>query len=174
MPDKQKIIIPDAQVIIDLHRIALWSPVVHAFDVGVTPVILNESLFYKDSQGARKPILLRKDIDAQLIREIQTTVDQLAALHGLLKPTIQSPLDPGELEAIAFLKSQKKDDYIFCSGDALAVKYVGALGLRYRSISLQKLLEQKNIKVILENKYSDGIFQKMLNEGFRDSTFLLR
>lgn len=174
MVSKQKIIIPDAQVIIDLHTQALWRSVIHAFDVGVTPVILKESIFYRDLQGVRQPIMLSKDIEAQLVKEIPANIGQLITLNELLIPTIQAPLDAGELEAIAFLKSQENDDYIFCSGDALAVKYIGALGLRHRSVSLEKLLAQKNIKAHLENKYSERIFQKMLSEGFRDSEFLLR
>ncbi len=175
MASKQlKIILPDAQVIIDLFRNSLWRQIVEAFDIGVTPIILQESQFYKDSYGKKQSICLKNDIAVKSIREIETSIEQIEHLHSLLQPNIHSPLDDGELEAIAFLKSQKHDDYLFCSGDALAVKYVGALGLRHRSISLQKLLEQKNIKIKLEPKYSDDIFQKMLNEGFRDSPFLLR
>ncbi len=174
MAIKQKIILPDAQVIIDLHRTSLWRHITQTFDIGVTPIILQESRFYRDISGNRKPIDLQSDIKGKLIREIKTSIEQIQLLHTLLHPNIQSPLDAGELEAIAFLKSQKLEEHLFCSGDALAVKYLGALGLRQRSISLQKLLEQKGIKTNLEPKYSDSLFQKMLNEGFRDAQFLLK
>lgn len=175
MPTKQlKVIIPDAQVIIDLHRISLWKHVIKTFDIGITPIILQESCFYKDDCGKKQPIWLKGDIEAKSIREIETSIDQITFLYALLQPNMQSPLDAGELEAIAFLKSQKLDEHLFCSGDALAVKYMGALGLRHRSISLQKLLEQRGIKTKLEHKYSDNVFQKMLDEGFRDAQFLLR
>jgi hypothetical protein len=174
MAKQLKIIIPDAQVVIDLHRVSLWKPVTQAFAIGVTPIILQESRFYKDDQGQKHPIHLQNDIAAKLIREIETSIEQIKLLHSLLLPTIHSPLDEGELEAIAFLKSQKQDDYLFCSGDALAIKYIGALGLKHRAISLQKLLEQRNIKARLERKYSDHVFEKMVGEGLRDAHFLLR
>ena len=175
MPLKKKIIIiPDAQVIIDLYRIALWGHVTHSFDIGVTPIIIMESRFYRDASGAKQPICLMQEIESKTIQKIETSIEQITLLHDLLRSGMQHPLDAGELEAIAFLKSQKLDDYIFCSGDALAIKYIGALGLRHRAISLQKLLEKRSIKAKLEHKYSDSVFQMRLNEGFRDAKFLLK
>ncbi len=171
---RSKIIIPDAQVIIDLHRLSLWKHVIRTFDIGITPIIVQESRFYKDSQEKKIPILLKDDIEAKSIRVIETSMGQIAHLYTFFHPNIQSPLDPGELEAIAFLKSQKVDDHLFVSGDALAIKYIGALGLRHRSISLQKLFELRGIKAKLEHKYYDSRFQTMLDEGFRDSQFLIR
>jgi hypothetical protein len=174
MADKRsKIIIPDAQIIIDLHSSSLWKHIIQTFNIGITPIIVQESRFYKDGQGKKMPILLKDAIEAKSIRAIKTSVEQIAHLYTFLHPNIQSPLDPGELEAIAFLKSQKTDDHIFVSGDALAIKYIGALGLRHRSISLQKLFEQRGIKTKLEHKYSESRFQTMLDEGFRDSQFLI-
>lgn len=175
MPPKQvKIIIPDAQVIIDLHRASLWKHVIQTFDIGITPIILQESRFYKDVSGVRHPISLESDVLETRIRVIETSIKQIDCLYKLLHPNIQDPLDNGELEAIAFLKSQKTDDYFFCTGDALAIKYLGALGLRHRSISLQKLFDQRAIQSKLEYKYSEKMFQKMLDEGFRDAGFLLK
>ncbi len=87
MADKRsKIIIPDAQIIIDLHSLSIWKHVIQTFNIGITPIIVQESRFYKDGQGKKMPILLKEAIEAKSIRAIETSMEQIAHLYTFLHP----------------------------------------------------------------------------------------
>ena len=169
-----KIILLDAQAIIDLHALSLWKRLTHACDIGITSIIKREARFYKNEEGQKQAIVLKPEIDAK-IREIEVSNEDILALGRALNSSFLPSLDDGELEAIAFLYcSKEKQRYRFCSADGLAIKCLGALGLRHHSISLEKLFEQLSINHNLPQRYSNSFFEKMLGEGFRDSHLYLQ
>lgn len=174
-PTPTKIILLDAQAIIDLHSWSLWRRLTHACDIGVTSIIKREVKFYKDRQGQKRTIGLKTEVDAGLIREIEVSNEDVLSLGRTLSSSFLPSLDEGELEAIAFLYSSKRENqYRFCSADGLAIKCLGAIGLRHLSISLEELFEKQCINVKLPQRYSKGFFEKMLGEGFRDSHLYLQ
>ncbi len=169
------IILLDAQVIIDLHAWSLWKRLNHACIIGVTSIIKREARFYKDGQGQKQSIVLKPDIEAGLIREIEVANKDVSSLGGVLNPNFLPSLDVGELETIAFLYcSNQKNQYHFCSADGLAIKCLGAIGLRQHAISLEDLFDQLRINFALPQKYSKVFLKKMLGEGFRDSHLYLQ
>jgi len=170
-----KIILLDAQAIIDLHSWTLWKRLTHNCEVGVSSIIRQESRFYKNAQGHKLPIDLQPDIEASKVLQIEVASEKMKALVKKLNPAFLPALDEGELEAIAFLFGlEPKDPYYFCTADGLAIKCLGALGLRNRSLSLEELFKQLRITYFLPPKYSKAFFDKMLQEGFRDGHLYLR
>jgi hypothetical protein len=164
----------DAQAIIDLHTWSLWKRLIHACHIGVTSIIKREARFYKDVQGHKHSIDLKKEIETGLIKEIEVSNEAVVSLGRILNPSFLPSLDEGELEAIAFLYSLKqKNLYRFCSADGLAIKSLGAIGLRHHSISLEEVLNKQRINLNLPQKYSKAFFEKMLGEGFRESHLYL-
>lgn len=164
-----KIILLDANAIIELHQLALWKPVIHSCHIAITPIIRRESRFYKDQQGQKKPIDLSQDIADQKVEEILVPLETFNSLQGVLNNFFLQGIDEGEREAIAFLyKNKQKDLYLFCTADMLAIKCLGVLGLRYQGISMQALLEKINNKANKQT-HSKQLFEKLLNEGFQEA-----
>ena len=170
-----KIVLLDAQAIIDLHSWSLWKRLVQSCDIGVSPIIKQEAKFYKDNHEQKKTINLNPDIEAKRIHEIDVASASISSLVAKLSPSFLPALDDGELEAIGFLDSlQRKEPYYFCTADRLAIKCLGALGLRQRSLSLEELFIQHKIAHSLPQHYSKSFFDKMLQEGFRDQCLYIK
>lgn len=165
-----KITLLDAQAIIDLHSWSLWKRLTHACDIAITSIIKREAKFYKDEQGQKQAIDLNPEIEAGVIKEIEVSNQEALSLREVLKPAFLPSLDAGELEAIAFLHhARQKNQYRFCSADGLAIKSLGAIGLRHQSISLGEIFGELRINFNLPHRYSKIFSEKMLVEGFRDS-----
>lgn len=165
-----RIFLLDAQAVIDLHAWSLWMRLTHSCQIALSSVIKQEVRFYKDQQGQKQPIQLETDISTQRIEILEVSSDKVASLVSILNPAFLPALDEGELEAIAFLYSLRpKEPYYFCTADGLAIKCLGALGLRHCSLSLEALFTLVKINHPLPPRYSKAYFDKMLQEGFRDS-----
>lgn len=148
---------------------------IHACDIAITSIIKREAKFYKDEQGQKQPIDLRPEIEAGLIKEVEVPDQEIFSFREILSPSFLPSLDAGELEAIAFLHQAKQNNqYRFCSADGLAIKSLGAIGLRHRSVSLGEVFEELRINFNLPPRYSKVFFEKMLIEGFRDSHLYVR
>lgn len=157
----------DAQAIIDLHAWGKWKTLIHACNIGVTSIIKKETKYYK-LQEKKRSIDLNIDIKAGLIQEIEVSNGDLIRLREILNPPFSLSLDSGEQEAIAFIFGVKRD-FRFCSADGLAIKCLGALGLRNNSVSLEEVFEQKKINYKLPRQYSKNFSESMLAEGLRES-----
>lgn len=168
MSKKKKLL--DANVIIKLHQNSLWKSVIHSGQIAITPIIRREVKFYRDKLGEKKPINLSEDIASKKIEEIEVSLETFTSLPMFLKDSILDGIDDGEREAIAFLHANKrKETYLFCTADQLAIKCLGVLGLSHFGISLQELLDSIKIKSHFLHKdvtYCKTHFDKMLSEGF--------
>ncbi len=167
---KQKILF-DANIIIELHQLSLWDSVLQACHGAVTPIILREARFYRDSQGQKLPINLNKDVVDQKIEELSVSIETYNALQNVLRDSFLEGIDEGEREAIAFLHAFRENNpYLFCTADQLAIKCLGVLNLECQGIALQDLFESIGIKVNPGLKrHSRLLFEKMLNEGAQES-----
>ncbi len=170
-PKLRKKIILDANAIIDLHHYSIWEPIIHACRIAVTPIINREVRFYKDLQGQKQHINLSMHIHTQQIDEIPVSIGEFSHLEKELSIFFLKGIDEGEREAIAFLhSSKKKDDFLFCTADMLAIKCLGILGLRNHGLSMEELLEISCIhtQIPLPKSRSKQLFKKMLAEGFQE------
>jgi hypothetical protein len=72
----------DADVIIDLHRLGVWEIIVKKHEVYISSIVLHkEAYYYEDSSGAIHPIELEK--------EIGTKIYELSCLPGELAKFIE-------------------------------------------------------------------------------------
>jgi len=168
--NQKKKIIFDANVIIDLHNLELWSQVIHGCDAAIGSVIHGETRFYIDKKGNKKPINLAKQIAEKKIEIVCASLKDIAALSALLNDFFLDSIDAGEQEIIALIhSSQRKNEFLFCTADKLAIECLGILGLRYQGISLEELLQKLHIPTKLRLSYSKQAFEKMLCEGFQEA-----
>jgi hypothetical protein len=105
----KKLLLLDADVIIDLHSLGLFEKIGKAYEVQVTKTVLNEAAFFK-KEGKRFKINIRSSV--RIIEEVD--LESLKMVQQEAKEA-RLGIDPGELESIAYLISA--DNMTFCSCD---------------------------------------------------------
>lgn len=129
----KKLLLLDADVIIDLHTLGLFDRINKSFEVCITKTVLDEALYFK-SGGGKTEINVRNRVT--VIENV--AVEHLQAVRSEAKEA-RLGIDPGEMEAIASLIQEDKS-LIFCTCDQAAIKLLAFMNLEGRSLSFEKAL----------------------------------
>lgn len=129
----RKLLLLDADVVIDLHTLGLFGKISKAYCVCLTRSVFEEARYYK-KDGAKieidiKDAAIIEDVDFESLKKVQTEAKE--ARLGI---------DPGESMSIAYLIQTEKE-ITFCTCDRAAIKLISYLELEQKSISLEKALK---------------------------------
>ena len=134
-----RLLLPDADVIIELHKLRYWKGVTSGYKIHIASTVLKEVTHYVDDSGTKIPIDLSGDISSGKVTEDSATPQQIQALlHRIPRDKID--LDPGELESITIISCQPTDQLKICAIDKAAIKALSFLELRDRAISFEEVL----------------------------------
>ena len=95
----KRLLLLDADVVIDLHSLSLFEKICRAYDVYVTQEVYEEATYFKKG-GFKNPIniadkiIIIKDVDLESLRKVQREVKE--ARLGI---------DPGESTSISSVKN---------------------------------------------------------------------
>jgi hypothetical protein len=156
------IVLLDADIIIDLHRLNLWNSLTRNNKIHVSSIICREAYYYEDPAGTRHMIDLSKEAGKNFI-EISATIEQLFMITKEFEGLYEIDLHSGEKEALAILSTKK--EMLFCTCDKAAMKALGFLGISHQGISFEKLLDRNGIKKKLELKHLERRFRQLTQEG---------
>ena len=128
----RKLLLLDADVIIDLHALDLFEKVSKSYDIFLTKIVFEEARYYKKG-GAKiaieiKDAIIVEDVDLEGLRKVKSEAKE--ARLGI---------DPGESTSIAYLM-QSEQEITFCTCDQAAIKLIAYMELEQKSISLEKVL----------------------------------
>ena len=158
-----RIVLLDADVIIDLHRLNLWERIVERNEVLIPSSVLRLEVYYfKDESGAKHSIDLIQEVGTTII-EVTVSVDEIQDFKQKFERFIQEELDLGETEALKILSD--RDDCLFCTCDKAAIKAIAILGKREQGISFENLVTSSGITKKLEKKHMETKFKQLLDEG---------
>jgi len=129
----KKLLLLDADVIIDLHTLSLFDRIIKGYEIHVTKTVLSEASYFK-RDGARTKIAIRDRVT--IIENI--AVEHLQTVRDEAKEA-RLGIDPGELEAIACL-IQNDEELIFCTCDQAAIKLLAFMNLEARAVSIEKTI----------------------------------
>jgi hypothetical protein len=146
----RKLLLLDADVVIDLHTLGLFGKIGKAYDVFLTRTVFEEATYYK-KDGAKitidiKDTAIIEGIDLESLKMVQREAKE--ARLGI---------DPGESASIASLI--QNEDLIFCTCDHAAIKLVSYMELEQRAMSVEKALR------------STGYYEKNLYPRHFEKTF---
>jgi len=153
----KKLLLLDADVIIDLHSLGLFEKIVKAYEVHVTKTVFNEAAFFK-KEGKRFKINIRRSV--RIIEEVN--LETLKMVQQEAKEA-RLGVDPGEIESISYLKST--EDITFCSCDKAAIKLIAFMQLEDRSASLENALRQTGYQRPLYQRHLEKSFREGINDG---------
>ena len=158
----KKLLLLDADVIIDLHTLDLLNRIARSYQLYATGKVIEEANHYfKD--GSRFEI----DLSGK-VGEIENV--QLTSLQIISQEAHEARLliDAGELISIAYLY-QTEDDISFCTCDSAAIRLVAYIGLEDKSISLEKALRDTGYKA---RKLFPRHFEKTYRENIKSGKTL--
>lgn len=155
----KKLLLLDADVVIDLHTLGLFDRIDKGFEIHITKTVLDEASYFKIG-GARTKIDIRNRV---------TVIENVAVEHlqTVRKEAKEARLgiDPGEMEAIAYLM-QEDEGLIFCTCDQAAIKLLAFMNLEGRSVSFEKALRATGYqKKNLYPRHWEKTFTECIREG---------
>lgn len=151
----KKLLLLDADVIMDLHTLGLFNRIAGSYHLYATDEVIGEADYYK-KDGSRIKINLSGKVEK--IENVQ--ISSLQTINNEAQEARLS-IDPGELISIAYLY-QTEDDILFCSCDKAAIKLVSYVGLENKSISMEKALRDTDY-----NKRN--LYPRHYEKTFRDN-----
>ena len=155
----KKLLLLDADVVIDLHTLGLFDRINKGFEIQITKTVLDEASYFK-SGGARTKIDIRNRVT--VIENV--AVEHLQTVRNEAKEA-RLGIDPGEMEAIACL-IQEHEGLIFCTCDQAAIKLLAFMNLEERSVSIEKALRSTGYqKKNLYPRHWEKTFTECIREG---------
>ncbi len=155
----KKLLLLDADVIIDLHILGLFEKFTKTYDVYVTKTVLGEVPYFKRGNKKHKidisdSVKVIADVDIENLKDVQSEAKEA-----------RLTIDPGELESIAYL-SIADEEVMFCSCDKDAIKLISYMELETKSISVEKAVKgaghhEKN----LYPRHFDKTFKECIKNG---------
>jgi hypothetical protein len=155
----KKLLLLDADVIIDLHTLGLFGKIKKTYEVSVAKTVVDEAQYFK--RGGKKhkidisdSVTVIDDVDIEILKEVQAEAKEA-----------QLAIDPGELESIAYMRNAK-EEVIFCTCDAAAIKLIAYLELDNRSTSVEKALRDAGYrKRNLYPRHYQKTYERHIKEG---------
>lgn len=155
----KRLLLLDADVVIDLHSLGLFEKICRAYEVYVTQEVYGEATYFK-KDGSKNPINMARRVT--IIRNVD-----LEGLEKVEKETKEALLviDPGESTSIAYI-NQTDERMTFCSCDKAAMKLISYMELEQKSISLERALRDIGYhKRNLYPRHYEKTFKTAVNEG---------
>ena len=155
----KKLLLLDADVVIDLHTLGAFDRISKGFEICMTRSVLEEARYFKSS-GVKTRIQISDRVT--VVEDV--AVAHLQAVQEEAK-TARLSIDPGESESIASL-IQEEQDLIFCTCDQAAIKLLAFMNLEGRSISFEKALRSTGYqKKNLYPRHWEETFSECVREG---------
>ena len=153
----KKLLLLDADVIMDLHTLGLFEKITKTYEVSVARTVVDEAQYFK-SGGKRHKI----DIGASVTIIDNVDIKSLMHVRNEAKEAWLG-IDPGELESIAYL-SAAEEKVTFCTCDKAAIKLISYMELEAKSISVEKAVKGQGIT---KRIYTRDILKKCLGSVLR-------
>ena len=164
---KFRLLLLDANVVIEIARHGLWDQMVARCDVHLAQTVLDEAQFYEDDQGDKHYIDLAPFISANAITVFNLTPSQTAGFRAQFDPVYFEKLDPGETESLAYLLSQS-DEYRICSADKIIYRVLGCLSRPDQGVSLDEVLGQIGLGRKLGREFTRAYREEWTKKGFQE------
>lgn len=162
---KPKLLLLDANVVIECYRVSVWDRLLDVTDIVVPSIIAHDEAFYSQNGNIVTPINLPVLIEQNKIREMTASIEDFIAVKETLNEFPLTELHDGELEALAIMQSQQLDEYRFSSGDKTAIHAMCVLGLSEYGISLENILREYGFQKKLEWEFTQEYFKQHVDRG---------
>ena len=175
---KPKLLLLDADIVISAHELGIWEELKRAYEIAVPATIVREARYFESERG-HSSIRLQAQIDQGEIKCLEATADELISTFKNFENSFLAGIDAGEKEAITLVNCGKCAEYVFCTGDTVAMAAIGMLDLGNASIAFEDVvrgakLNAVRLHVSLSSKthrshIEKGKTRRITGEGFKKS-----
>jgi hypothetical protein len=166
---KLKLLILDANVVIQLHELGLWQTVIAKCEVHLSRIVIDDEVKYYHGRERDKLVDLSEDVTEGRLQVFDVEIGDFNEFRERFDPTYLERLDAGEAESLAhMLKSAQ--EYLISSADSIVYKVLGNLNMAEQGISLEEVLQIiGHGRSGLTWQYSKKFRERYTKEGQRDS-----
>ena len=162
------LLILDANVVIYLQDAGIWTKFIDICDVHLPETVVEEAAFYDDKDGDRHYIDLSDDIESDRIKTFEVPISELRKFQNQFDSLYVDQLDPGELEALAYL-CKSEEQFFISSGDAIVYRVLGRLSKGDQGISLEEILMKVGLQQSeLPRQFTKQFRESLTKQGFED------
>jgi hypothetical protein len=154
----KKLLLLDADVIIDLHSLQLFEKLRKSYNPYVTQEVLAKAKFYK-RRNQKIPIKLGNKVT--VVKDVR--VEHLAAVQKEAQEAWLA-IDSGEATSIAYILQGEKD-LALCLCDKAAIKLMAYMNLEQNSVSLEKALKNAGHHAKLFPRHLESNFKDCVKRG---------
>lgn len=164
----QRLLLLDANVVIEAHRLSAWQTLVARGDLAVSSIVAHEEALFYDSElgGVPSPIHLPALIAEEKIVELSATPEEMKAVLGIFDRVFAEGLHAGEVEALGLLRGGRYQ-LQFCSGDQVAIQALAMLDRAEDGISLEAVLKRSGLSKAPRHEFTERFFSRHLKIGHR-------
>ncbi len=165
---KFRLLLLDANVVIDLFARGLWEVALDRCEVYLAETVVGEAHFYSDGAGVRHDFNLKEYASQGRLTVFSVLPSELVSFKGLFDPVYLEKLDPGETESLALLLKEREQKFRLCSADKIVYRILGALQLRERGVSLEEVLQEIGYARPLPYHLTKAYREKWTTKGFTE------
>jgi predicted nucleic acid-binding protein len=154
----KKLLLLDADVVIDLHSLGLFEKMSKSYNLFVTREVLEEAKFYR-KRNQKIPIKIREKVT--LIDDIK--VECLAEVRKEAREA-RLAIDSGESTSIAYILQSERDMNL-CLCDKAAIKLMAYMNLEQNAISVEKILKNAGQHTKLYPRHFESTYKACIKEG---------
>ena len=153
----KKLLLLDADVVIDLHSLGLFEKLSKSYDLFVTQEVFEEAKFYK-KRNQKIPIKMRDrvtvidDIKVECLQEVRKEAREA-----------RLAIDPGESTSIAYIL-QSERDMTLCLCDKAAIKLMAYMNLEQNAASVETTLKNAGHHLKLYPRHLESTYKTCIKK----------
>lgn len=165
---KFRLLLLDANVVIELFRLGIWDHVVERCDIHLARTVAeDEAHFYTTDDGQRCDFDLQPYVESGTVTVFDVPLGEVEKFCGQFDPVYFDKLDPGETESLIHFLALTGECWI-CSADAIVFRILGSLDRGENGVSLEEILQQTGLGRSLRVQFSREFREKWTRKGFEE------
>lgn len=162
---RSRLILLDANVVIRIFELDIWSQVVARCQIVVAQTVADEAHFF-ERDGERFPIDWGELTRAGSVEIRSLTASEVQSYCKKFEPTYYEKIDPGEAESLALLERDAQAR--ICSADKIVWRVLGNTNQFERGVSLEEILQQIGLTKPLPDRFSKRFREQWCKEGSKE------
>jgi len=169
---KLKLLLFDANVVIELFRQGIWDKVVERCEIYLSRTVVEvEVKYWEEETGKQHRIDLHPYIEEGDVKIFDVSLSEIQSYRSRFGSMYFEKLDPGETESLVYLE-EHQDRAKICSADKIVYRILGNIQLSGKGISLEEILDSiglgRSLGHAFGKEYRLRWSKKGFEEGMRD------
>jgi len=165
---KLKLLLFDANVVIELFRQGIWDKVVERCEIRLSRTVAEEEVkYWEEETGRQHRIDLGTYIEAGNVKIFDVSFSEIQSYRERFGSMYFEKLDPGETESLVYLEKHQ-DLAKICSADKIVYRILGNYRLSDNGISLEEILDYIGLSRSLSHEFGKEYRLRWSRKGFEE------